>query len=32
MLAELKIDQQMVYQYWRNGKIEKYPVSTAIKT
>ena len=28
---ELKIDQQMVYQYWRNGKIEKYPVSTGNK-
>ena len=28
---ELKIDQQMLYQYWRNGKIEKYPVSTGNK-
>ncbi len=25
---ELRIDQQMLYQHWRNGKTEKYPVST----
>lgn len=25
---ELRIDQQMLYQYWRDGKVEKYPVST----
>lgn len=28
---ELKINQQMVYQYWRNGKVDKYPVSTGNK-
>jgi hypothetical protein len=28
---ELRIDQQMLYQYWRNGKIEKYAVSTGNK-
>ncbi len=25
---ELRIDQQMLYQHWRNGKTEKYPVSS----
>jgi len=28
---ELKIDKQMLYQYWRNGRIEKYPVSSGNK-
>ncbi len=28
---ELIIDEQMVYQHWRNGKTEKYPVSTGNK-
>lgn len=28
---ELRIDQQMLYQHWRSGKIEKYPVSTGSK-
>lgn len=28
---ELRIDQQMLYQHWRSGKIEKYPVSTGNK-
>lgn len=25
---ELKIDKQMLYQHWRNGRIEEYPVSS----
>lgn len=25
---ELRIDQQMLYQHWRNGLVEKYPIST----
>lgn len=25
---ELKINEQMLYQHWRDGKTEKYPVST----
>jgi L,D-transpeptidase catalytic domain len=25
---ELRIDQQMLYQHWRDGRTEKYPVST----
>lgn len=28
---ELRIDQQMLYQHWRNGKVTKYPVSTGNK-
>lgn len=28
---ELKIDEQMVYQHWRDGHTEKYPVSTGNK-
>jgi len=28
---ELRIDQQMLYQHWRSGKVEKYPVSTGNK-
>lgn len=28
---ELRIDQQMLYQYWRDGKVNKYPVSTGNK-
>jgi hypothetical protein len=28
---ELIINEQMVYQHWRNGKTEKYPVSTGNK-
>lgn len=28
---ELRIDQQMLYQHWRDGKVEKYPVSTGNK-
>lgn len=29
---ELRIDQQMLYQHWRDGRIEKYPVSTGNKS
>lgn len=25
---ELRIDQQMLYQHWRNGLVEKYPISS----
>jgi lipoprotein-anchoring transpeptidase ErfK/SrfK len=25
---ELKIDQQMLYQHWRDGHVEKYPISS----
>ncbi|MBL8007461.1 MAG: L,D-transpeptidase [Ignavibacteria bacterium] len=25
---ELRIDQQMLYQHWRDGRVEKYPVSS----
>ena len=25
---ELKINEQMLYQHWRNGKIERYPISS----
>lgn len=25
---ELRINEQMLYQHWRNGKIERYPVSS----
>ncbi|MCX7832941.1 MAG: L,D-transpeptidase [Ignavibacteria bacterium] len=28
---ELRIDQQMLYQRWRNGKVNVYPVSTGNK-
>jgi len=28
---ELRIDEQMLYQHWRDGRIEKYPVSTGNK-
>jgi len=28
---ELRIDQQMLYQHWRNGKIEKYGISSGNK-
>jgi len=28
---ELRIDRQMLYQHWRNGKVESYPVSTGNK-
>lgn len=28
---ELRIDQQMLYQHWRDGRVEKYPVSTGNK-
>jgi len=28
---ELRIDQQMLYQHWRDGKLEKYPISTGNK-
>ncbi len=28
---ELRIDQQMLYQHWRSGKVQKYPVSTGNK-
>jgi hypothetical protein len=28
---ELRIDQQMLYQHWRNGKITSYPVSSGNK-
>lgn len=28
---ELRIDQQMVHQHWRNGKVESFPVSTGNK-
>ena len=28
---ELRIDQQMLYQHWRDGKVEKYPVSSGNK-
>ncbi len=28
---ELRIDQQMLYQHWRSGKINTYPVSTGNK-
>ncbi|MGV8017514.1 MAG: L,D-transpeptidase [Ignavibacteria bacterium] len=28
---ELRIDQQMLYQHWRNGKIERYPISSGNK-
>ncbi len=28
---ELRIDQQMLYQHWRNGKVTTYPVSTGNK-
>lgn len=28
---ELRIDQQMLYQYWRDGRIEKYPISSGNK-
>jgi hypothetical protein len=28
---ELRIDQQMLYQHWRDGRTEKYPVSTGNK-
>ncbi len=28
---ELRIDQQMLYQHWRDGKVEKYAISTGNK-
>jgi hypothetical protein len=28
---ELRIDQQMLYQHWRDGKLTKYPISTGNK-
>lgn len=28
---ELRIDQQMLYQHWRNGKVEKYGISSGNK-
>jgi hypothetical protein len=28
---ELRIDRQMLYQHWRNGQTEKYPVSSGNK-
>lgn len=28
---ELRIDQQMLYQHWRDGKLNKYPISTGNK-
>lgn len=28
---ELRIDQQMLYQHWRNGNINKYPISSGNK-
>ena len=28
---ELKVHEQMLYQHWRDGKIEKYPVTTGNK-
>ncbi len=28
---ELRIDQQMLYQHWRSGKIERYPISSGNK-
>lgn len=28
---ELRIDQQMLYQHWRDGKVEKYPISSGNK-
>jgi hypothetical protein len=28
---ELRIDQQMLYQHWRDGSVETYPVSTGDK-
>ncbi len=28
---ELRIDQQMLYQHWRDGSVNKYPVSTGNK-
>ncbi|MGB9696866.1 MAG: L,D-transpeptidase family protein [Ignavibacteria bacterium] len=28
---ELRIDQQMLYQHWRDGRVERYPVSTGNK-
>ncbi len=28
---ELRIDQQMLYQHWRNGKVEKYAISSGNK-
>lgn len=28
---ELRIDQQIVYQHWRDGRVYKYPVSTGNK-
>jgi len=29
---ELRIDQQMLYQHWRDGRVVKFPVSTGNKT
>jgi len=28
---ELRIDQQMLYQHWRDGRVEKYPISSGNK-
>lgn len=28
---ELRIDQQMLYQHWRDGSVEKYPISSGNK-
>ncbi len=28
---ELRINEQMLYQHWRNGKVEKYPISSGNK-
>jgi hypothetical protein len=28
---ELRIDQQILYQHWRDGRIEKYPISSGNK-
>ncbi|MCE1165399.1 MAG: L,D-transpeptidase [Bacteroidetes bacterium] len=28
---ELRIDQQMLYQHWKNGRVDKYPISSGNK-